>query len=653
MERRGNESSLPLHEALLLDPDRLLTVYDQAAQEIVDVARFEGHFEGWDEARLRWPSSRGADLAALQAQRRLVTTVYERVPRRRDDRLAEAYEQFRSATPAYHRANLIYVQIKRQFLDRGAGSDRDFVNLYQSLYLDVLANGDPVILDAGEAALQRAKITRVPMSHAQAVAEALRTVVVGDDPRWAEVYIYTVDGTTVEGLLKDLLREVALGILGYIAAGEFLTTRYNTYTNFSWFGSSVWKVITDGELLLHHLRRLDSPAPEEVAALTGEVRREQAMMVAFLQAHRENPAQLKPEGYWYGHHYTYLTRDMIDLVRRLVARANRLVAAVSPGDEGVEALTVPRLLAGHSRGRFVEYPHVGRTTALAGWRRALRLARWVIPSIRLGRRKLKLARSRLEAGERKARAWRDFLAWGRATVRGFDIDVRIRIDPAFFPIAEALDLGSGRRKVLFLPTHQSLLDHPVMYHVLQSPEILKAMGWGRPVPCVILARTRLASAGVRIGSWSMTMFGVSADRFDGLLEEVDGYVTLDRSRDAGPTTQRLIQALDAYPGLTYPVGTTVAFDVQSPPLQHALFAVLPQDVVIIPIALRGIHALWPKCPKGNLRISPGRVEVVVSAPMPGETTLLPRRRTLRTQLESAALFQAVHITTLFNPEPSE
>jgi hypothetical protein len=39
----------------------------------------------------------------------------------------------------------------------------------------------------------------------------------------------------------------------------------------------------------------------------------------------------------------------------------------------------------------------------------------------------------------------------------------------------------------------------------------------------------------------------------------------------------------------------------------------------------------------------------VAPPMLGETTLLPRRRSLRIQLEAANLFQAVHITTLLNP----
>ena len=87
-------------------------------------------------------------------------------------------------------------------------------------------------------------------------------------------------------------------------------------------------------------------------------------------------------------------------------------------------------------------------------------------------------------------------------------------------------------------------------------------------------------------------------------------------------------------------------------MQHALFAYLPPDVIIVPLAFRGLHSLWPKCPRGNLDIGSGRVEVVVCPPMLGETTLLPHKRALRTQLEPATLFQAVHIARLFNPEPA-
>jgi hypothetical protein len=191
-----------------------------------------------------------------------------------------------------------------------------------------------------------------------------------------------------------------------------------------------------------------------------------------------------------------------------------------------------------------------------------------------------------------------------------------------------------------------------MYRVLESPELLAAMGWKKPVPCTLFARAGMGMAGMRIGRWSLTMFGMSAGTFDQLLEEVDGYVIADRGGDTKNAIQRFAKLLEKRPGVLYPALTTAAFDIQSPPLQHSLFALLPQDVVIIPLAFRGSHALLPKCPKGNLRINPGLVEVVVSPPILGETTLLPRRRSLRIQVEAAALFQAVHLTTLLNPAPS-
>ena len=52
-------------------------------------------------------------------------------------------------------------------------------------------------------------------------------------------------------------------------------------------------------------------------------------------------------------------------------------------------------------------------------------------------------------------------------------------------------------------------------------------------------------------------------------------------------------------------------------------------------------------------LGPGKVEVYVSPPMLAETTLLPRRRSLRVQAEAAALLQAIHISTLFDPTGSE
>ena len=149
----------------------------------------------------------------------------------------------------------------------------------------------------------------------------------------------------------------------------------------------------------------------------------------------------------------------------------------------------------------------------------------------------------------------------------------------------------------------------------------------------------------------MTMFGVTSDDFDELLEEVDGYVTRDLSGEAGSPLKRVVDALNERPAVIYPMATTAAFGTQLFPLQHPLFASLPQDVMIIPIALRGIHSLWPKTPRGNMNLNPGMVEAVISPPLLGETTLMPKRRSLRFQLETAALVQAVHITSLLNPEP--
>jgi len=172
------------------------------------------------------------------------------------------------------------------------------------------------------------------------------------------------------------------------------------------------------------------------------------------------------------------------------------------------------------------------------------------------------------------------------------------------------------------------------------------------MPCTQLARARLMEpASFKIGKRRFSLIGVDAAQADRLLEEVDGYVILEHSQDTGNPTQRFAKLLEKRPGVVYGAGTTAAFALQCLPMQHGLFAQLPQDLVIIPLAFRGIHALWPKCPKGNLDLSPGLVEVMVSPPMLGETTLLPRKRALRTQLEPATLFQAVHIATLLNPEP--
>lgn len=637
----------------LPDLDQILAIYDQAAQELLKVARLDGHFAGWDPAALVWPASgtvaHPLGLEGLRQRVLLVSTIYEGIPPRRDSRLAEAHARYAQALPAYHQANCLYMQLRRQFLARGAGSERDFLQLYQGTYLEALGREDPFPLDAGEEALVQLRVSRAPLAHGQAVAEKLQKEGEVDDPRLAETYLCERGGQTLHLPLRQALRQLAEEVVDLLAAGEHLAIRYNTFNNFIWLGISVWKALTEIEVL--------------AAALEGRVRRTwceklrfytrlgQGMLLKFLQAHQEDPAQIKPREYWYGQQYSYLTRDMIDLTVQLVEGANRLRRRAGAGFE-LPPVELPPLLRNQVSGRFLEYPHVGPSARLSSRQRYWRLLHWIGVFRRAAQRKLQIQRAGLEEEARLAAAWENNTEWGTRSLEVFGVEVRVLIDPHFAAVARELDLAGGGHKVVFFPTHQSLLDHPVMYQVLRSPGLMAAMGWEKPMPCTQLARARLMEpASFKIGKRRFSLIGVDAAQADRLLEEVDGYVILEHSQDTGNPTQRFAKLLEKRPGVVYGAGTTAAFALQCLPMQHGLFAQLPQDLVIIPLAFRGIHALWPKCPKGNLHLSPGLVEVMVSPPMLGETTLLPRKRALRTQLEPATLFQAVHIATLLNPEP--
>lgn len=633
-------------QTLLDDLEQMLAIYDQSVQLMLEAVRHDGYFDEFDPDALIWPKSQSGamDLEALQFRAQLVDAIFQDLPEVRNERLDEAYRPFAELLPQYHTGSRIYLQLRRQFVERGRGDAKDFLRLYQSLYLKALAQAELHAPEAVEEALAQVHITQVPMSHARAVAEALDNVEADEDAHWAEEYSCERDGERIEGSLRDLLQDVAQRTLNLIAAGGLLSTRYNYLTNFGWFGVSVWKVIVDAEVALAQLREAS-----DVDGIDGDVLHIKALLIEFLHAHQEDPTRLRPRLYWYGQEYSYLTRDMIDLSVKLICDVNAQIDRVG---QSVSRMEIPALLADTARGRFLEYPNVGRRGQFSKLQRGMRFARWMGTSLKIGRQKKKLLEKEADPIRRREAGWRTWLDWGRRTLDIFDIRVDVYIDPHFEAIVRDLGVDAEDRRLIFLPTHQSLFDHPVLYKVLQSREFMNAMGWERPEPCVILARTGLARSGIKIGSKQITQFGMTSEVFDEILENVDGYVMLERSRAAGHTTQRVAQALTERPGVIYPMATTAAFAVQQFPLQHGVFAQLPQDVVIVPIAYRGLHALWPKCPKGNININPGQVDVWVSPPMLGETTLLPKRRSLRIQSEAAALFQAVHIATLLNPEES-
>lgn len=625
--------------------DEIFVHYDEAAAELLRVALLDGHFADEPPERIQWPvyQDGAVDVDALRQRQWLISTIYEGIPPRREQRLGDAYDRYTRLEPAYHEANLAFIELRRQFVEAGRGDDAEFGQLYHSVYLDALARPNPVPLDEGEAALVEFRVAREPLAHAAAVAGKITAAPAEDDPRWND--LYAVDGFG-EATLRAQLRRIAEQIVDFLAVGEHLAIRYNCFSNFIWFGISVWKVVTDVELLAESLR--GQVAERWRTKLVDYVRLLQGMLLKFLEAHLEDPAQIRPRDYWYGQQYSYLTRDMIDLTRELVTGAVRLQRR---GKVDLPEPQLPPLLGGQEKGRFVDYPHVGARGEHGSWARKWKLMQWLGLFRQRAQHTLRLKQANLPPAELLQSSWDSAADWGRKTLDLFGVDLQITIDPRFADMARRLELASGKRRVVFFPTHQSLLDHPVMYSTLTSPQMIEAMGWDGPQPCSMLARAGLTSpTDIKIGGRTINLIGVDSKTADRLLEEIDGYVILDRADESAAPTARFAKVLDDRPGVVYGAGTTSAYDLQVLPMQHALFAYLPADIVLVPIAMRGIHQLWPKCPAGNTNIRPGTVEVIISPPIPGETTLLPRKRALRTQLEPATLFQAIHIAQLLNPE---
>ena len=638
-----------------VDKDELLRLYDEAAEELLQVARSDGHFSDCDTKAIAWPPA--GDIDGLGRRAELIGTIHEGIPSRRDKRLHEAHDRYEEVGPAYHCANRLYLAVRRLFIERDQGNERDFHELYQMIYLRALGRENPFDLDDGEAALVKLRVARVPLSHAQSVAEKMQAKTGDskkdggevDDPRWRELYRCEIDGTAYAGTLHELLSEIAEHVVDYLAAGEHLAIRFNTFSNFIWLGISAWKAITDSELVLVRIEgRVRTKWLQQLHKL---VLMGKGMLLKFLQAHSEDPAQIRPKEFWYGQEYSYLTRDMIDLTRELVSHTNRLAKRARGAKP--DPVIMPPLLAGKAEGRFLEYPHVGRQQTLGSMRRRGRMLRWARLYHRTGRNKMKIFAAGLPEEQRLAAASAQSAKWGRDSLDIFDIELAVSADPLFAATASDLDLANRQGKVLFLPTHRSLFDHPVMASLLHDPRFLELLGWSTPPAPVILARAGLTEpATLRLGGRVFSLIGFSTQEVDKMLQDVDGHVIMTRSADTGSPTRRFAKLLEQRPGVVYGEGTTASYELQCLPMQHALYAHLPPDVIIVPLVFRGCHSLWPKCPRGNLDIGSGRVEVVVCPPMPGETTLLPRKRALRTQLEPATLFQAAHIARLFNPQPS-
>ena len=172
---------------------------------------------------------------------------------------------------------------------------------------------------------------------------------------------------------------------------------------------------------------------------------------------------------------------------------------------------------------------------------------------------------------------------------------------------------------------------------------LYALGWEEPT-LHVLARSQLTAMGsLTVFGRTFTPIGFTPEEVDRMMEEADGHVVMSRSADTG-SPAALCQVARRAPRRSLSAGATSSYTLQCLPMLYGLFA-LPPDLVLIrwPFAVSLSGPTHPQRP----HIRPGRVEVVVGPPILGQTTLLPRKRALRTQLgrqPSWAILQPTCIT---------
>ena len=128
MTSRDKSDARPLHETLLDDLEQMLAIYDQSVQLMLEAVRHDGYFDEFDPDALVWPKSESGTMAmeALQFRAQLVDAIFRDLPEVRNERLDEAYRPFSELLPLYHTGSRIYLQLRRQFVERGRGDAKDF-----------------------------------------------------------------------------------------------------------------------------------------------------------------------------------------------------------------------------------------------------------------------------------------------------------------------------------------------------------------------------------------------------------------------------------------------------------------------------------------------------------------------------------------------
>ena len=95
-----------------LSPEERLAQYDRAAQELLDVALSDGHFEQPQQ----WPASQDCTLDGYRHRAALINHIHDGIPSRREQRLGEAHSLYQQKLAPYYRANRLFLALRRDFV---------------------------------------------------------------------------------------------------------------------------------------------------------------------------------------------------------------------------------------------------------------------------------------------------------------------------------------------------------------------------------------------------------------------------------------------------------------------------------------------------------------------------------------------------------
>lgn len=601
-----------------------LQAYNLAVQKLLNIVARENPASS---ANQKWPcyDPKKDSLDVLQSQIDIIEDIYHSLPGKKDEILLKSYASFQKRQKQHPIFQAHYIHIRQKFIERHHDANK-FLKLYHKQYIMMLSAFKHLAPQGGEALMIQENLTHVPLKEAQKSALKISLNPLSAEDTQLLEESYPLPNSTKTASLRKQLTDILKKTLSFLNAGAIFAMRFHYLNNFALLGIGVLRVLLEAQRHLKTSRKKHILINTHTQCL-------QKTLIEFFEAHLYKKDEKKQ---WYGQAYSYMVRDLIDTATYLSKRLKQ--KHLSP-------------LNYHQQGRFQEYGYVGKTCNNSFPVRSFMLIKVIIASRRISKFKRELSKDP-DTPSRHLRAWEINTEWGKKFLESFQIKTTCQFHPEFEKTLKLLGADPNGKRTLFLPTHQSILDHPAMYSVFLSETIVKTMGWERPTPCTLVSRQGLSKIGdLTFGPFTYRILGMHSQQYDHIAEEIDKHIIIDSNSNKS-IAKSIQNALDKGPVAIYPKGTTATFSTHCFPLQYNLFANIPYDTILIPMAFRGVHSLWPKCPKGNLNICQGKIEIFFGKPLYAENIFFPRQSKLRKQFDIATFFQAIQITDLLNPQPS-